>query len=77
MKDKLLEIINTTLSNNDLKEINDLDPKFGLQSDLEMDSIVLAELTVRLEDDFDVDIFENGMVHTIQDIITILGKGKQ
>lgn len=72
METKLLQIFNTVLSNNDLKEIDTLTATHSLQTDLEMDSIILAELTVRIEDEFDVDIFENGMVHTIQDIMNIL-----
>ena len=70
----LLRILNTVLSNNDLKEIKTLHPDASLQSDLEMDSIILAELTVRIEDEFDVDVFENGMVHTVKDILILLGK---
>lgn len=72
METKLLQIFNIVLSNNDLKGIDTLMATHSLQTDLEMDSIILAELTVRIEDEFDVDIFENGMVHTIQDILNIL-----
>ena len=72
MEAKLFEIINIVLINNDLKTIDAIDPVLSLQNDLEMDSIILAELTVRIEDEFDVDVFENGMVHTIKDIFDIL-----
>ena len=72
MEAKLLEIINTVLRNNDLKTIDKINPILSLQTDLEMDSIILAELTVRIEDEFDVDVFENGMVHTIKDILDII-----
>lgn len=72
MEEKLFEIINTVLNNNELKKIDKIDPTLSLQNDLEMDSIILAELTVRIEDEFDVDVFENGMVHTIEDIVDIL-----
>ena len=34
----------------------------------------LAELTVRIEDKFDIDIFEDGLVSTIQEIVDILSK---
>lgn len=69
---KIFQIINTVLSNNDLKTIDKVEPTLSLQGDLEMDSIILAELTVRIEDEFDVDIFENGMVHTIGDILQLI-----
>ena len=72
MEAKLFEIINIVLSNNDLKTIDKINPTLSLQTDLEMDSIILAELTVRIEDEFDVDVFENGMVHTVKDILDII-----
>lgn len=74
MPNKLLEIFNIVLENNDLKQINILNPQSNLQTDLEMDSIVIAELTVRIEDEFDVDIFENGLIHTIGDIQKVIDK---
>lgn len=73
-EDTLLKIINTVLSNNDLKVIISLNSNDKLQSDLEMDSIILAELTVRIEDEFDVDIFENGIIHTVGEIQKLLAK---
>lgn len=47
MKDKLLALLNTILINNDLKPIEALEHDLKLQNDLGMDSIILAELTVR------------------------------
>ena len=70
----LLTIFNTVLSNNDLPQIDSLDRETYLMKDLELDSIMLAELTVRIEDEFDVDVYENGMVHTVGDILDILEK---
>ena len=51
MKDsvRLLEIFNRVLRNNNLKTIHKINPNTNLQKDLEMDSIILAELTVRIE----------------------------
>lgn len=70
--ENLLKIFNTVLENNDLKPISSLDGKLDLQNDLEMDSIILAELTVRIEDEFEVDVFENGMMHKVEDILLLL-----
>ncbi|MFK7808169.1 MAG: acyl carrier protein, partial [Saprospiraceae bacterium] len=39
-----------------------------LRDDLELDSMEMAELMIRLEDAFDVDVFEDGVVTTIGDI---------
>ena len=72
MQENLLNIINRVLENNDLSTIKKLSAKYNLQNDLNMDSIILAELTVRIEDEFEIDIFENGMIHTIGDIQKLL-----
>ncbi len=69
---KLLKIFNTVLSNNELSEIDKLIPSNHLQNDLGMDSINLAELTVRIEDEYDVDVFEKEIVRTVGEIIKIL-----
>jgi acyl carrier protein len=65
----LLEIINRVLTNNDLQPISSLDHQIRFREDLDMDSIMLAELAVRIEDEYDIDIFENGMINTIGDIL--------
>jgi acyl carrier protein len=65
----LLDIINRVLVNNDLYPIDNLDPNLRFREDLELDSIMLAELTVRIEDEYNIDVFEDGMVYTIEDIL--------
>jgi acyl carrier protein len=40
--------------------------------DLGLTSFDLATLTVKIEDEFDVDIFEDGIVSTIGEIIEVL-----
>lgn len=40
-----------------------------LREDLGLDSLQLAQLTVEIEDRFDIDIFENGMVSTVGQIL--------
>ena len=40
----------------------------NLKNDLGMDSFNLAELTVMIEDEFGIDIFEGDLVFTIGDI---------
>ena len=56
MKKKVLDIIN---------EINSED---NLRDNLGLNSFDLAELTVKIEDEFDIDIFEDGLVNTIGEI---------
>ena len=44
----------------------------NLRDDLELTSFDLAELTVKIEDEFDVDIFEDGLVSTVGEIFVKL-----
>ncbi|MEZ7945214.1 MAG: phosphopantetheine-binding protein [Flavobacteriaceae bacterium] len=66
---KLLEIINTVLDNRDKLLINDISESSDLRNDCTLDSLDLAELTVRIEAEFDVDIFEDGIVTSVGEII--------
>jgi acyl carrier protein len=69
MKKKLLNIINCIRENkgesifHEIKESDELREIFGFTS------FDLAELTVRIEDEFDVDVFEDGIVNSIGEII--------
>ena len=68
MEKKVLEIVNVIraskgLVGSDILSIND-----KLRDDLELTSFDLAELTVRLEDEFDIDVFEDGLVNTVGEI---------
>lgn len=72
MHQTLLEIINHVLANNRLQTIEVLSPGARLREDLGMDSINLAELSVRLEDAFGVDVFDQGMISTLGELITKL-----
>jgi len=72
MKIDLHFIINKILESNDLKSISALDNSLNLRDDLGFDSLMLAELTVEIEDKFNIDIFEDGVVFTISDILNKL-----
>lgn len=77
MEERLLEIINYLLENNDKDKLGELDKTLSLRDDLEFDSFDLAELAVRLEDEFNVDVFESGIVHTIEDVVNRLNQGER
>jgi len=68
MESKLFEIINTVLSNNNKPNINNLNIEMNLRDDIGFDSLDLAELTVRIESEFGIDIFEDSIVSTIGEI---------
>lgn len=66
---KIIELINQVLKNND-KPINEfIHNDLDLRSDLGFDSLDLAELTALIELEFDIDIFQNGIISNVQDIL--------
>ena len=67
---KLLEIINTVLANRGKSTVTSINEASGLRDDLGLDSLDLAELTVRIEAEYEVDIFEDGVVTTIGEILS-------
>lgn len=69
---ELLQIINTVLANRSRTPLLDIKPEDSLRNDLGLDSLDLAELTVRIEAQFDVDIFEDGIVSTVGEILAII-----
>ncbi len=69
MEEKLLKIINIILEKNNKELISVLRPDYSLRNDLGFDSLDLAELTVRIEAEFGKDIFEDGIVYKIGEIL--------
>jgi acyl carrier protein len=67
--DEILAIINSVLANRGKKEIEVCDPNLDLRTELGLDSLDLAELTVKIEMKYDVDIFADGIVSTIGEVI--------
>lgn len=73
--DNILIHINKILDKNDKQKIENIFMDTKL-IDIGLDSLDLAELTVRIESEFNIDIFENGIVETIEEIINILQSQK-
>ncbi len=74
MKEKVMAIINSIRSSKNLESIKSLESSMKLREDLNLTSFDLAELTVKIEDEFDIDIFENGLVSTVGEIFEKLQK---
>jgi acyl carrier protein len=64
----LLEIINQVRANKGRAPLSQISPQQRLREDCELDSLDLAELTVRLEDASGVDVFAEGIVRTVGEI---------
>ncbi|WP_374444617.1 acyl carrier protein [Epilithonimonas sp.] len=68
MQQKLLFIINSIKNNKFEEPVAKILPEQKLREDLNFDSFDLAELTVKIEEEFGVDIFEDGLVSSIDEI---------
>ena len=60
------------IENNLELSYNEIKGDTSLTNDLGLDSFNLAQLTVEIESEFGVDIFENGVVSTLNDILNQL-----
>lgn len=70
----LLGIINQIKANKGEKLLDEISLDMNLRNDLELDSFDLALMTALIEDEFDVDVFEDGIVNTIGEIVEKLEK---
>jgi acyl carrier protein len=69
MKENILTIINKILENKNKEKIDSISSEMHLRNDIGFDSLDLAELTVRIEVEYDIDIFEDGIVNTVGEIL--------
>lgn len=74
MKEKVLEVINLIRVAKNLQTVESVNDNTRLREDLELTSFDMAELTVRIEDEYGVDIFADGLVNTIGEIYAKLQK---
>ena len=72
-RDKLLQIINLILENGEQKPVDTVDEGTKLRENLGLDSFCLAELTVRLEDETGIDVFADGLIDTVGEVLHRLG----
>ena len=72
MNNKVLEIVNGIREAKGLEPMASINADMKLREDLNLTSFDLAELTVKIEDEFDIDIFEDGLVSTVGEIFAKL-----
>ena len=65
----IVTIIHTIHKNRGKPEIEPITGSSRFREDLGFDSLDLAELTVRIESEFDIDIFEDGIVSTVGEVL--------
>lgn len=72
MNKKIIDFINEICYNHGYKQLdisNENIINLQLREDIGFDSLNLAQLTVMIEDEFDIDIFEDGIVNTVGEIL--------
>lgn len=72
MEQHIFEIINTVLDNRNKERIKSINSSMNLRDDIGFDSLDLAELTVRIEAEYNIDVFEKNIVNTVGEIIELL-----
>lgn len=76
MNEQLAKVINEVRANKQHPPLHDLSGSSRLREDIGFESLDLAELTVRIEEKFGVDVFADGLVHTIGEIEAKIAKTK-
>ncbi len=74
MKEKVVEILKGIVLAKGKEIDSEINSETKLREDLGLTSFDLAELTVKIEDEFDIDIFEEGLVSTVGEIFAKLEK---
>ena len=74
MTPSLLEILNLVRANKGRAPLPEIRPEHRLREDCQLDSLDLAELTVRIEEASGVDVFADGVVRTVGEIQSKLAK---
>lgn len=74
MEQVILNIINSIRVAKDESPVGALGTEDRLREGLGLTSFDLAELTVRIEDEYGIDIFEDGLVNTVGEIYAKLQK---
>ena len=72
--DRLLKVINIVRKNKGQDELTSIKAKDTLMGDIGFNSLDLAELTVRCEAEFGIDIFEDEVVLTIEEVMAKLNE---
>jgi acyl carrier protein len=68
MEKKVLDIINSIRDVNGFQPLSEVSAGDSLTDKIGLSSFDLAELTVIIEDEFGVDVFEDGVISTIGQI---------
>lgn len=73
---ELYIILNEVRTNKGQSSIPSITRELRLREDIGFESLDLAELTVRIEERFGVDVFSDGLVHTVGEIEEKISRAK-
>lgn len=74
MLERLAIILNDIREEKDEDRLEKITENMSLRKDIGLDSLDLALLTAKLEDEFDIDVFETGIVDNVADILALVEK---
>ena len=77
MATSLLAVVNEVLANKGQPPVDELELSLRWRDDIGFESLDLAELTVRIEEQFGVDVFADGVVTTVGEVARKLEKAGQ
>ena len=77
MPPSLLSVVNEVRTNKGQPSVEALASSLRWREDLGFESLDLAELTVRIEEKFGVDVFADGLVTTVGEVMQKLEKARQ
>jgi len=68
----LSHINDIAAENEEAETVDEFDPSLSMTEDIGLESLDLAELAVRLEDDYGVDVFEDDVVDKLAEVVETL-----
>ena len=74
-KEDLIVLVNIVLEGKGKQSLSTINDNTHLRNDIGFDSFDLAELTVRIEDKFGVDVFSKGIVSTFGELLNLVNDG--
>jgi acyl carrier protein len=73
---RIIQLINSVLAEHGINEIKEYKLSDNLKDDLGLDSLIMVDIVVSIDEEFGVDIFESGAIRTLEELIEVVQKGK-
>lgn len=74
MLERIIEMLNEIRADKGEDALLDITKESSLRADIGLDSFDLALLTAKIEDEFDVDVFEHGVIDKVGEIVNLVEK---